>query len=159
MFDVNWSTVINWLMHPELRTAFNINFLNALLTPFNALYNTFKSYRDDNIYKLNHNGQVCYLEGALNDAFDIDLRRMTITDAGGLDVTLLATDADADQFIILDDDATGAFILSNDSGYNDGEWDFIVTIPYLFSSSEKFRLRALVDFYKLAGKRYDVIVG
>jgi hypothetical protein len=145
-------------MPPELRTAFNLNFLNALLFPFKELNNTFKSFRDENIYKLNHTGQVCYLKGALNDSFDVDQRRIRIEDAGGEDVTLLSLDNDQ-QPLIIDDDATGAFIVHNDSAYNGGSWDFIVVIPYAFSSSEVYRLIALVDYYKLAGKRYDIIVG
>lgn len=158
MFEVNWATVVNWLMPPVLRTAFNLNFLTALLSPFQALYNQFKIYRDDNIYTLNHNSQVCYLEGALNDAFDIDQRRIRIDDAGGENVTLLNLDAD-EQPLMIDDDGTGYFITHNDSAYNGGSWDFIVVIPYVMSSSELYRLKALVNYYKLAGKRYDVIVG
>ncbi|MBE9468965.1 MAG: hypothetical protein IMY72_11700 [Bacteroidetes bacterium] len=158
MFEVNWSTVINWLMHPLMRTAFNLNFLNALLMPFKDVYNAFKLFRDTNIYKLSHTGQVCYLEGALNDAFDTDLRRLRIEDAGSDEIILLSLDTDETPLMV-DDDITGAILIHNDSAYFNSDYDFIVIIPYAFSSSELYRLKALVDYYKLAGKRYDVIVG
>lgn len=157
MFEVNWSTVINWLMHPLMRTEFNLNFLNALLWPFKQLYNTFKTFRDDNLYTLDHSGQICYLQGALNDTFDIDLRRIFITDAGGIEVQLLYPDADLKE-IIVQPDPDDSLLVYPDSFYNDGEYDFIVNVPFALSEAQVFQMKSLLDKYKLASKRYDIII-
>ncbi len=157
MFGINFNTVVVWLIPKVLRTAFNVAWLKALVVPVVSLYNQLLTYKTDVLYKLSHNGQLCYLEGALNDTFDTALRRVYISDAGGDVITLIHRDSDGDP-LLLDDDVTGAFIIHNDSAYFGGSYDFIVNIPYQFSEADIYRLRALVDYYKLAGKRYDVVV-
>ena len=157
MFGINFNTVVVWLMPKVFRTVFNTNWLKALVKPIITLYNKFIGKRSDNLYKLEHNGQVCYLEAALNDAFDIALRRIYISDAGGDVVKLIHRDTD-ETILIVGDDTQGAFIVHNDSAYFGGSYDFIVNIPYQFSEADMYRLRALVDYYKLAGKRYDVVI-
>ncbi|MBS2100718.1 hypothetical protein [Carboxylicivirga linearis] len=157
MFGIDFNNVVIWLIPKVLRKAFNIAWLKALVTPIISLYNQFTSYKADILYKLDHNGQVCYLEGALNDAFDTDERRIYISDAGGDTITLIHRDSDNDP-LVLDADDYSAFIMHNDSAYFGGSYDFIVNIPYQFSDASLYRLRALVDYYKLAGKRYDVVV-
>jgi len=157
MFGVDFNTVVVWLVPKVLRTGFNVNWLKALVSPIVTVYNRFTTYRTNNLYKLGHNGQVCYLEGALNDSFDPSLRRIFISDAGGDVISLIHRDSDVNA-LVLHDDSPGTFIMHNDSAYFGGSYDFIVNIPYLFSQADLYRLHALVNYYKLAGKRYDVIV-
>lgn len=157
MFDIDFNNVVVWLTHRRVLTVFNVAWLKALISPIADLYNEFKAYREDILYKLNHNSQVCYIEAALNDAFDIVERRIYTSDAGGEMVTLINRDTDGDALII-DDDANGGIIIHNDSAYFGGSYDFIVNIPYQFTDAEMYRLKALVDYYKLAGKRFDVVV-
>ncbi len=157
MFDIDFNNVVVWLTHRRVLTVFNVAWLKALVSPIVDLYNEFKSYREDILYKLSHNSQVCYIEAVLNDAFDVVERRIYISDAGGEVVTLINRDTDGNSLII-NDDANGGIIIHNDSAYFGGSYDFIVNIPYQFTDAEIYRLKALVDYYKLAGKRYDVVV-
>lgn len=157
MFDLDFNKVVVWLLPRMVRTVFNVAWLKALVQPVVTLYNTFLTYRNDTQYKLNHNGQVCYLEAALNDTFDTAERRIYLTDAGGDVITLINRDTDGDPLII-NDDPNGGIIIHNDSAYFGGSYDFIVNIPYQFSEADIYQLRALVNYYKLAGKRYDVVV-
>ena len=156
MFNVDFDTVVTWLLPKTLRQYVIVNYLNALLSPFKQLYNDFTKARDEHLYKLNHNSQVCYLESALNDTFDPELRRIYIADAGGNVITPLQRDSDATPVVIGSDTAGDALILQPDSGYTGGSYDFIVVLPYTFAQSTIYRLRSLVDYYKLAGKRYDI---
>jgi hypothetical protein len=158
MFGINFDSVVVWLIPKVLRTGFNVAWLKALVAPVVTLYNELLSYREDVLYKLSHNGQVCYLEGALNDAFDIVLRRIYISDAGGAVVTLINRDTDDNLTFINRDSDGDALLIHNDSAYFGGSYDFIVNIPYQFTEAEMYRLKALVDYYKLAGKRFDVVV-
>ena len=52
----------------------------AAVTPLNYIHTRFLEFRKDAAYRLNHNGQVCYLRAVLNDTFDPELRRITVTD-------------------------------------------------------------------------------
>jgi len=156
MFEVDFYKVGNLIMHPLLRTLFNLRFLNVLLDDLVSVYNTFKTMRTKQLYILSHNGQVCYMQGALNDAFDIAERRIYIRDAGGVQIGLIHTDEDQEPEV-LQDDTGGAMIIHNDSAYDGGAYDFIVVLPFELTQSKMYELRALVDLYKLTGKRYDVI--
>ncbi len=156
MFGINFNNVVVWLIPKVLRTSFNVAWLKALVVPVVTVYNQLLTFKDEVLYKLSHNGQVCHLQGALNDTFDISLRRIYISDAGGDVVTLIHRDTD-EKVLVLQDD-TAPFTIHNDSAYFGGSYDFIVNIPYQFSEADMYRLRALVDYYKLAGKRYDVVI-
>lgn len=157
MFDLDLYKAVLWLIPSRLRTTFNVAWLKALISPLVTQYNSFITYRTEIQYKLNHNGQVCYLEAVLNDTFDVDERRIYLEDAGGESVTLLQRDTDLEP-VILNDDDTGAVIIHNDSAYNGGDYNGIVYIPYQFTDAELYRLRALVDSYRLATIKYDVVV-
>lgn len=158
MFDIDFNSVVVWLLPRKYRTLFNVAYLKALIAPIVTLYNKFLTYRTDTLYKLNHNSQVCYMEAVFNDAFDTSLRRIYISDAGGEVVTLINRDTDGDALIINRDTDGDALLIHNDSAYFGGSYDFIINIPYQFSEAELFRLKALANYYKLAGKRYDVVV-
>ncbi|MCT4647556.1 MAG: hypothetical protein N4A74_21390 [Carboxylicivirga sp.] len=158
MFEIDFNKVVLWLVPRVMRTAFNVAWLKELVRPVVSLYNEFTNKRADDLYRLNHNGQVCYLEAVLNDAFDISLRRIYISDAGGEVVTLINRDTDGNALIINRDSDVNPLIIHNDSAYFGGSYDFIVNIPYQFSEADMYRLKALVDYYKLAGKRFDVVV-
>ena len=160
MFNLDFNKVVVWLLPRIVRTVFNVVWLKALLQPIVGIYtgiDGFINYRNDVYYKLNHNGQVCYLEAALNENLDFIERRIFLTDAGGDVITLLHRDSDEEP-LVLQDDATGAFVLHNDSAYYGGRYDFVVNIPYQFSEADIYQLRALVNYYKLAGKRYDIAI-
>lgn len=135
-----------------------VAWLSVLIGPIQALHARFVEYANDIDYKLNHNGQVCYLEAALNDSFDPVMRRIYIADAGGNAIVPLQRDGDSEPVLLGSDSGGSALVLQPDSGYTGGSFDFLVVIPYTFSQSQTYRLRSLVDYYKLAGKRFDIII-
>ena len=52
----------------------------AMVSPLGYLHTRFVLFRRDTVYRLTHNGQVCYLRAVLNDQFDPIERRITITE-------------------------------------------------------------------------------
>jgi len=156
MFEVDFYKVGNLLMHPALRTMFNLRFLNVLIDDVVHVYDKFAALRKKYLTVMGHTGQVCYLEGALNDAFDIDQRRIYIQDAGGSQIELVHTDDDQEP-LVLQDDTGGAMVIHSDSAYDGGEYDFVVVLPYALTASKMYELKELINLYKLAGKRYDVV--
>jgi hypothetical protein len=133
-----------------------VAWLSVLLSEIQNLHAKFIDFSDDITYKLNHNSQVCYLESALNDEFDPSLRRIYIADAGGELIQPLQRDTDLTPVVLGSDTAGSPLTLQPDSGYTGGSYDFIVKLPYVFDQATIYRLRSLVNYYKLAGKRYDI---
>lgn len=154
-FNIDWDIIVKYLTPPILATIFNLSFIRALIFPIKELNNTFNQFRNDTFYKLCRNGQVCYLQATLNDAFDYELRRIRIEDSGTELLTTIHPDSD-EKPIMLQDDETGAFMLHNDSAYG-GDYDFIIVVPFKITFGQEQRLRALVEYYKLVGKRYDLL--
>lgn len=157
MFEINFNKVVVWLLPTFMRVPFWVNYFIAVVSPFVKIYNAFTTKRAETIYKLNHNSQVCYLEGALNDTFDPIERLIYLQDAGGYEAIGVNRDSDLQDLAIQSDALPSDFMLHNDSAYNGGSYDFVVVLPYQLSSSMIYRLKALVNYYKLAGKRYDII--
>ncbi len=106
--------------------------------------------RNDARYKMGHSSQVCYLQAACNDAIDPIQRRIEIRDTTtSSEVVPLLSDDVYGQPIIL-----GEQFLYGDNYYNLGAYDFEVYVPYTISLAQRYQLIAVLEFYKLAGKRY-----
>lgn len=61
---LKWEKLLLWLIPPILRKKTHVEWLDVLLTPLHSLY-------EDILYKMQHTGQVIYLEKVLNEAFNI----------------------------------------------------------------------------------------
>lgn len=134
-----------------LRQPRMMAWIYAFVRPLVSLHTTWKKYRESNLYKLNHTGQVCYLRGALNDAFDPDLRRITIDGTGGeSDKTYIFTQGENQPNYL------GKLHLRGTLEYEDGA-DFTVFVPASIIAMQGYEVRALLDYYRLGGKRYLII--
>lgn len=151
-YNINfYKLAFDWLF-VDLRKPRLLAFIYAVIRPLVTLHNAWKSYRAANIYKLEHNGQVCRLRKALNDAFDLDLRRIYIDGTGGEAMrTYIYTPAENQTKYL------GTIYLYNSLEFVDTGADFLVYVPASIVASLPFELRAMIDFYKLGGKRYLII--
>ncbi|TDX11184.1 hypothetical protein [Flavobacterium sp. S87F.05.LMB.W.Kidney.N] len=61
---LKWEKLLLWLIPPILRKKTHVEWLDVLLTPLHSLYESI-------LYKMQHTGQVIYLEKVLNEAFNI----------------------------------------------------------------------------------------
>ncbi|MBE8725786.1 hypothetical protein [Flavobacterium hungaricum] len=61
---LKWGKLLLWLIPPILRKRTHAVWLNTLLAPLHSLYESI-------LYKMQHTGQVIYLEKVLNEAFNI----------------------------------------------------------------------------------------
>ena len=68
-------TLPTWLRRPIVGAL-----IYAGVTPLNRLLQELRTLREETSYRVNHNGQVCKLRGALNDAFDAKERRIKVED-------------------------------------------------------------------------------
>lgn len=60
---LKWEKLLLWLIPPILRKKTHFGWLNVLLTPIRIIY-------EETLYKMQHTGQVIYLEKVLNDTFN-----------------------------------------------------------------------------------------
>ncbi|MFB9078997.1 hypothetical protein ACFFLS_10135 [Flavobacterium procerum] len=61
---LKWEKLLLWLIPPILRKKTHYDWLNALLKPLHTIY-------EETLYKMQHTGQVIYLEKVLNEAFNV----------------------------------------------------------------------------------------
>ena len=123
--------------------------LRALHYPLIKVADDFNVNRNANLYNLAHNGQVCYLRAALNDKFDISLRRIKIAEGNRYKREYIYTDGEKKPKYL------GVMYLRDDADYSDTGVDFIVLVPAGLQYND-YEMRYIIDFYKLASKRYKI---
>jgi len=92
---------------------------------------------------------VCYLRAALNDKFDISQRRIKIAEGNRYKRQYIYTDGEKKPKYL------GVMYLRDDADYGDTGVDFIVLVPAGLQYND-YEMRYIIDFYKLASKRYKV---
>ena len=146
---LNIDKLVVLLLPTFLRKPKLVAWLRTLATPLHKLLYAFQQARTADLYNLAHNSQVCYLRKALNDEFDPQQRRIRIDD-GKQNERLYIYPRSANRPLFL-----GKVFLYQRGDYIDGGVDFIVVIPQGLQY-DKYKLEALVNFYKLAGKRWQI---
>ncbi len=71
IFKVDFDKWVLSLLPTFLRRSVIFALCRAAVAPIASLYKRFSEARDTHLYALHHNGQVCYLRAALNDAFGV----------------------------------------------------------------------------------------
>lgn len=123
--------------------------LRALHFPLIKVIDDFNFHRNENLYNLTHNGQVCHLRKVLNDRFDVSARRIKITDGNRYKREYIYTLGEQKPRYL------GKMYLRQNTDYSDTGVDFIVLIPRGLIYNE-YEMKALIEFYKLASKRYKI---
>ncbi|MEN0008124.1 hypothetical protein [Flavobacterium nitrogenifigens] len=133
-------------------------FAQILLKPLGSLYYKWSNWRQENIYKLEHTGQVCSLEGSLNDKFDPIHRRIYITDGQFYDTYYVYTEGEQQNRFIYTESEPDTVYLRTESETSDTGLDFIVFVPAEIHNTQIHALHAHVIFYKAGGKRYNIFI-
>jgi len=151
LFDLNLQKLINYTLPVRLRSTNMQAWLGALVSPVTWLYNLFSTNRQTNLYLLAHNGQVCYLQAALNDAFDNTLRRITITDTPGADAVYIYIVPELKPvplYLVSEHQPIALYTLAETLASHDG---FVVNVPAAVTFDASY-MRALIDKYRLVSK-------
>lgn len=148
-YSVNFRRLAVLLTPPFLRDKV-LYFVYAVFKPLQELHDVWLHNRASNLYKINHNSQVCYLRAALNDAFDYDLRRINIIAGNKYKKKYIYTRAEQKPVYL------GVLYVHSRDDYEDTGVDFIVEIPNDLVYNED-QMKATINFYKLASKRYKIL--
>lgn len=147
-------TLPTWLRRPLCGAL-----IYAGVTPLGRLVGDLRAFRRSTHYRLMHNGQVCKLRGALNDGFDAKLRRIKIEDGESAESGEAARVwlRETGRWVMVPRRGEGAMTIHREGFGGTGGYDFWVTVPEELRTAEtETRLRAMVNMYKLAAKRYAV---
>jgi len=175
VFEVDFKRLVVLLLPTFLRKPLLFALIKALVRPVVSVHTAFMAARREALYKTNHTGQVCYLRGCLNDAFDSDLRRIYISDAESLDWCFLykketfssegkgkpiylgfASERQQKRLMFSAGNA-GVKILPKQGTVGAMGVDFAVMVPMAMRGKiDESRIVSLVNFYKLASKRYMI---
>ncbi|MGV8814735.1 MAG: hypothetical protein ACOH2D_11565 [Gelidibacter sp.] len=126
-------------------------FIKTCVAPIASIYDDWHSNRIDNLYMMEHTGQVCSLRKSLNDKFDPELRRIYIGNGNLYDAKFIHTPAENKPEFL-----GSLFIFSRDETSDTGV-DFNVFVPVSIATTQAYELRAHVDFYKEGVKRYTIL--
>lgn len=149
-YEVDYKRLAILLLPPFLRKPRNVAYVQALLSPIDEVHYGWKQKRQRDWYKIQHNGQVCKLRKVLNDAFDPSERRIYITDGNSFPRKYIYTRAENKPVFL------GKLFIYRHAEYEGTGSDFIVFAPPDIIAAQTNEMKALIEFYKLASKRYQI---
>jgi len=155
MFEIDFKRLMALLLPTFLRKPVLFGLLRAAVKPIETLYASFCVSRGEHLFRLKHNGQVCYFRACLNDKFGGGFE---IYDAFSDGKWLYAITEDGTQIPLAvdesnDSDTENAPVLYGEESLNSAQNDFIVYVPANIYVSNKEAVEAMVNKYKLITKR------
>jgi len=156
-FNIDYNKLVVLLLPTFLRKPKLVGYLRALIMPLDTIYYKWYNWRIDNIYKLEHTGQICYLRASLNDKFDAIERRIYITDGLEYDTFYIYTEAEDRTIWVHTESENKPIYLRTEAETADTGLDFLVYVPVEIYKKRKDALTAHIEFYRVAGKRYKII--
>ena len=150
MFEIDFKRLIALLLPSWLRRPVIFGILRAGAVGVESVYGEFKAMRSGHVFRLTHNGQVCYLRGVLNHYF-----------GGGFDIGSMEQDGEwlyavtenSGQIpVAVKEPGPGVPVLYSEQALNMAQNDFIVLVPSM-AWSRLAEIEAMVDKYKLITKR------
>ena len=121
-----------------LRKRKMVAWLRSLLQPLESLHGSFITERADALYRLSH------------DKYDPERKRIYITDGNKHSRTYIYTRAEQRPKYL------GKLFLQLRDAYADTGVDFIVKVPQELYKENDYEKMALIDYYRLASKRYRI---
>lgn len=149
-YNIDYYKLAVHLLPSFLRKERLVVLCQSCVAYIHKLHYDWKMKRLRDLYKIKHTGQVCYLRKALNDALDPQERRIYIEDGNSFNRKYIYTTAE-DKPVYL-----GKIFIYQNSEYIGTGADFIVFAPQNIIDTKIYELKSIIDFYKLASKRYQI---
>lgn len=159
VFEINFNNLVVHFLPMGLRKQDAIAWLRALVKPIATIHIQFINYRRASLYKIEHTPQVFSLEQVLNDAFDVQLRRIFIGDGAYRDGVYFYNPEEQKPVAFYDPEENAPVHFYDGSQLFSLDTDFVVTVPFELTASQEIRMRSLIDFYRLPDKTYNVEIG
>lgn len=155
LYDIDYKKLALLLLPVRLRRPRLAAFIYVMVSQVQHAARLFRSFRASTDYRLAHNGQICHLRAVLNDKYDPLQRRILIEDISSMPESLLHMRSTG--LFLIAPARPGALTLGRRGFGGFSSYDFIVVLPSaLRGQADETQLRAVVDTYRLAGKRYTL---
>lgn len=173
-YNIDFKRLILSLLPTFLRRPLIYSLLKVVLRPAVTGYDVFMKNRSENLYKLRITPQVCYLRKMLNDSFDVDLRGIYISDGnpsnwviaypqamfnaeGGKQPLWAASATQTQPNKLIFTTSEGVTMVPRQGDVGASGLDFNVMVPSRIRGiADEKRMVSLVNYYKLASKRYAI---
>jgi hypothetical protein len=163
IYNIDWLRLSRLYFLQLMQKSVMRSFLKAILKPIEDQWVIFRALRDSANYRLSHNSQICYIEAVLNDAFDADARRIYIKNAEIKEPIWVYEPEDLKPVYLYEPSDDKPVFLREDSEFFGGGTDFTVWVPIEIKPDEAnltafiTKMGALVDYYKLYCKNYNIV--
>ena len=157
IFRVDFDKWVLSMLPSLLRRRVMFALCRASVAPIKTIYKRFIEKRKAHIYTLTHNGQVCYLRAALNDAFGVTNFDIIDFDAGSGE-WLYAKSEDLSNHLYAIDETIGdnndlVPILCDESRLNLSMDFFIVQVPAAIWAANLDKVKGIVECYRPLTKK------
>lgn len=156
IYDLHLNQLIVHFLPTGLRRTKMISWLRCLIKPMVNIHTQFINYRRDTNYKIDHTPQVFSMENVLNDAFDVQLRRIIISDGAYRDGVYFYNPEEQKPVHFYDPDENSPVHFFDGSELFSLDTDFVVLVPFQLTEAQEIRMRSLIDFYRLPDKTYNL---
>lgn len=150
MFEIDFKRLVALLLPTVLRRPLIFGLLRAGVEAVERVNSEFKSVRAGHVFRLTHNGQVCYLRGALNERFGPGFRIYDMRREGAW--LYAVTESGEGIPVAVTEAGKGVPVLYSESRLNEAQNDFEVCVPARYWERLE-EIKAMVDSYKLVTKR------
>lgn len=163
--DLDLKKLATLLLPTFLRMPLFLALTGAATRALQHAHIDFGKYRMDADYRRHHTGQVCYLQAALNDTLDAELRRIRIHDTLRVTPVMFYPDADLKPVVFVDAGQSDfePVVFGREALFGAEKQDFEVFVPQdIFAvasdinarTPREITARSIINRYKLASKRY-----
>lgn len=147
-YNIDFNRLVILLLPINWRKSGMTAFMQSLIAPVKELHYQFLQNRKRNVYRIGHNWMKVYMQAALNDEFDPQLRRIVI-DEPDLEGNYIYTAVENKPRYL------SKMYLRTSWESSDSGFDFTVNMNMV--QADKYDVAAMVDFYRLFGTRYNMI--
>lgn len=127
--------------------------LGSMLQPILQITAQFDAFRDSAAERMKINGQVIYIEHALNSRYYLEHREIWLEDTPGVVNNFIDADGPDTMAVYADSDSSVTHLYAEGEGKPDG--DYIVHVPD-FLEYDLEAIRTIVEQNRPAGKQYVI---
>lgn len=155
IYIISFTIMNQWQLPSFLRKLKQMAWINAFTEPFRIFHEDKQLWRESIRYKLQHNGQVIYLEKMLNEYYNmagydhqdhVNNRPIYITNGGQLFPTYIFTEAEQKPVYVSTESENEPVYIYSQAELEASYAAFIIKVPASLNFIEA-EMRALVDYY------------
>jgi hypothetical protein len=155
IYNVNWNKLVSWLLPNELFKPKMFAWCKSLVVGVSSLHTLFLQFRKQTNYHLSITGQITKLVLLLNDKYDKTQRRIYITDGQRGDEVYIFLENEVKDLSLYTTTENQPIYIFNSGEVGANKAHFIVHVPLSIQFDEA-AMRALINIYKIPGKRYQI---